>query len=534
MRHNARERYSPKAVGLKSAQDFVAMNVRDIIMHMKTVSLWIFSIVGSVLFVIPVSASAATNFEITGWIPYWRTATGTADVLPHLDIMSEVNPFVYTLKSDGTFLDNGNIGQEPWTSFMAAAKAKGVRVIPTIMTGNGDLIHSLLSNTASRIALEDRIANMVIANGFDGIEIDFEGKRASDKDYFSTFLKGLYQRMGQKWVMCDIEARTPPGDLYYGSAIPKDAAIYANDFTAINKYCDRVKLMTYDQQGVDQQLATQAASSSELYAPVADPQWVEKVVNLTKQSIAPSKILIGVPTYGYEYDVTAYAQGQYTYDILWTFNPGYAWPIAQQYGVTPARNKAGELYFTYTPVADGSKPVSLGGASASLAATAAATYADSYNSHLSFRLMDWPDATSIAQKAALAKQLGVRGIAIFKLDGGEDPNIWSVLAAVRGTTASYTPTSATLSVALSRGLDLGSTGEDVRTLQRILNMDPQTQVAQSGVGSPGNETTYFGLATQAAVEKFQVRYGIAAAGASGYGYVGPATRAKLNAILSGA
>src|SRR6185436_12178389 len=105
----------------------------------------------AVLFLLPVPAFAATtSFEVTGWIPYWRSATGTADVLPHLNLLTEVNPFVYTLKSDGTLVDNGKLDKEPWLSFMAAARAQKVRVIPTIMTSNSALIHTLLSNTTSR------------------------------------------------------------------------------------------------------------------------------------------------------------------------------------------------------------------------------------------------------------------------------------------------------------------------------------------------------------------------------------------------
>ena len=485
------------------------------------------------LFALPLPTLAATTFEVSGWIPYWRAATGTADVLPHLSELTEVNPFVYTLKSDGTLLDNGKLDEEPWKSFIAEAKRQKVRVIPTIMTGNGDLIHSLLSNTTKRIALEDRIAALVKEKDFDGIDIDFEGKHAADKDYFSTFLKGLYARMGEKWVMCDIESRTPLDARYYEAEIPPDATIYANDFIEINKYCDRVRIMAYDQQGIDLQLSAKAASSSVPYAPVADPLWVEKVVNLMAKDIKKSKLMIGVPTYGYEYEVTAYAQNQYTYKILWTFNPGYAWPIAQQYGITPARNTAGELYFTYTPTSS-PFPSAATPMSALLAATTASVYADAYNSHLSFRLMDWPDAASIAQKVALAKQLGVRGISIFKLDGGQDPNIWSVLKGVASQPAASSQTTAggaSSAGSLTRGLDLGSTGEDVRTLQKILNSDPATRVASSGVGSPGRETTYFGPATQSAVKKFQVKYAIASQGNAGYGYVGPATRAKLNTLL---
>ena len=58
----------------------------------------------------------------------------------------------------------------------------------------------------------------------------------------------------------------------------------------------------------------------------------------------------------------------------------------------------------------------------------------------------------------------------------------------------------------SRNLSVGSTGDDVRQLQRFLNGNPRTQVATSGVGSPGNETSYYGPATARAVSAFQEMY----------------------------
>ena len=85
--------------------------------------------------------------------------------------------------------------------------------------------------------------------------------------------------------------------------------------------------------------------------------------------------------------------------------------------------------------------------------------------------------------------------------------------------------------AFDRGLKLGLSHIQVKQLQVILNSDADTQIAASGPGSPGHETNYFGMLTKAAVQKFQLKYGITTAGDSAYGYVGPKTRAKLTQLL---
>lgn len=81
-------------------------------------------------------------------------------------------------------------------------------------------------------------------------------------------------------------------------------------------------------------------------------------------------------------------------------------------------------------------------------------------------------------------------------------------------------------------LKLGSEGQAVKDLQVALNRAGY-YVAESGLGSPGNETTYFGALTRAAVRKFQCVHNIACGGdeySSGYGLVGQRTKDALAAV----
>lgn len=375
------------------------------------------------------TASSGVKLEYSGWLPYWKEASSTADALAHIDQLTEINPFVYVLQKDGTIQDMAGIADEPWRSLITVAKAKKVRVIPTIMTSDTAGLHAILSSPSRRVQLEEDIAALVNREGFDGVDIDFEGKLASDKDNFSTFLKGLYQRMGKKWVMCTIESRTPIADRYFGTTVPADAGLYANDFVQINKYCDRVRFMTYDQQTIDLQLASVADQKNQLYAPVADTAWVEKAIKEAMKTIPKQKIVMGIATYGYEWDVTAYSDG-YQYKLLWSFGPGYATPIAAQYGVTPTRQASGELGFSYVPAAGitaapaPSADVSTSATTSGDAASTALAAAQANNSHSTFRYMVWQDAQAIKDKFDLAKRLGIKGVAIFRLDGGEDQGLW--------------------------------------------------------------------------------------------------------------
>ncbi|MBI2612902.1 peptidoglycan-binding protein [Candidatus Kaiserbacteria bacterium] len=80
----------------------------------------------------------------------------------------------------------------------------------------------------------------------------------------------------------------------------------------------------------------------------------------------------------------------------------------------------------------------------------------------------------------------------------------------------------------TRNHSMGNSGGEVMWIQTFLNAHGAV-IASAGAGSPGNETSYFGARTKAAVSAFQAANGITPAA----GFWGPITRAKANALCAG-
>lgn len=116
---------------------------------------------------------------------------------------------------------------------------------------------------------------------------------------------------------------------------------------------------------------------------------------------------------------------------------------------------------------------------------------------------------------------------------GRDLTVLLLMSGETNVTTSPTATAtvATPSVAevakahapITRTLYKGVRHAQVSILQAFLALD-------SSIYPENSVSGYFGPATEAALKRFQKKYGIAKEGSSGFGLVGPATRAKINAL----
>jgi spore germination protein YaaH len=397
------------------------------------------------------------NFSYSVWIPYWARwggvdellATNTSNGLVYnsnfnsnntnssffgattskmnIDKIDIISPFTFEVDGTGAFLDKGKMNQDAFDTLIKIAQAKKIKIYPTVLWGNAEQMSKVLADKDLQQAILSDIEYYLNKYNLDGIDIDFEGKKSSTKDNFSSLLKLLSTSLHKKnkGMICTIEARTPLVDNYLKLTKKTITNVeFANDYSVIGKYCDQVRIMAYDQMGSDMSLNNQ--NKNTYYRPVADINWVERVIkNTITYGIPANKIVLGVATYGYKFEVSTSTatttnintpdkygsillnnQSKYSYSRIGSINYSFADQLAKSLNINPTRNNGGELEFSYSSTTD---------------------ISNSTPGVLKTYYVEYSDSKAIEQKISLAKKYKLAGISIFKIDGNNDHNIWNII-----------------------------------------------------------------------------------------------------------
>ncbi|MEC9488233.1 MAG: glycosyl hydrolase family 18 protein [Halanaerobium sp.] len=188
-----------------------------------------------------------------------------------------VAPFWYTLNSLG-HLKNKYEGQLP--EVVRWAKKNDQKIIPLINNEDGN--YTFLTDSTTRKRAIKNIVNLIISQGYDGVNLDFEFIPPWTRDSYTTFVRELAKELH------------PLGKTLTISVFPKiDVPVEfqaAYDYSALAPYIDRMVIMTYDHHW-----------SSGPPGPIAPIGWVKENIDYALNYVPASKILLGVANYAYDW-----------------------------------------------------------------------------------------------------------------------------------------------------------------------------------------------------------------------------------------
>jgi Glycosyl hydrolases family 18 len=372
---------------------------------------------------------------MTGWIPYYSMKTALPDALNNADLIREVMPFWYTLKFDGkiktpviTDLYAPANPSVPIAQPLSALRGAGFQIIPTITDGTSKLVLAgLLKSPTSRAQIIDAIMNLVRSNGYDGIDLDFEGFAFVDgNDTWKSTAPRWVALVRELSVALKAENKILSVSTPY-VLNPKDnqKGYFVYAWADIASYIDRLRIMTYDY-------------SVAKVGPLGPITWAERTVQYAVSIMPASKVYVGVPGYGRDW-VTA-VTGICPANVANTIKPGAkaatfvmrdAVALAATYGTVPTYNEQfGEMTFSYQKTYTGLTPTGL---STTCTASRTAWY---------------QDARGWALRAALVNKYRIGGITAWTF-GMEEP---LAMEAIRKVALEIAPDQVNVTSALDKSV----------------------------------------------------------------------------------
>ncbi|MBN1425453.1 hypothetical protein JXA88_12945 [Candidatus Fermentibacteria bacterium] len=252
----------------------------------------------------------ALSREVFGYYPYW--VSGYASL--RWDLLSTLAYFCVEANGDGSL---GALHGWPVTGLINEAHLNGVRVVLTVTCFSSSTITSILSSPAHRTNLVSNLLTQVQAGGADGVNVDFEGMPAAQKDSLTLFMQELSTTFHAAIPGSHITIATPAVD--WSGAFDYDELAYA---------CDGLMVMGYDYFW----------SGSPTTGPVApldgyayDVTWtVNDYLNYSGGQ--NDKIIVGCPYYGFDWPCTGSTPGSSTTGSGTAKTFQVAEPLAQTYG----------------------------------------------------------------------------------------------------------------------------------------------------------------------------------------------------------
>lgn len=268
---------------------------------------------------IAIVAVPAYAYRIAAWIPAWDSASLTS-IQTNADKLTESNPVWYSLNADGSIAKLWNAEDPTWRSAMT-----GTEILPTIQNFvngkfDGLLIASIVDDPARREAHAEALTQLVNTNAFDGIDIDYEAVPATSREGFSSFVTTLAAKLhaSNKKLSITVHPKTSDSQNWKGPG--------SQDWALIGVHADSMKIMAYDYSWT-----TSAAG------PIAPLDWLDKVAAYAMSVVPGSKVIMGLPWYGYDWVGTS-GKGV-------TYKQATELALAQN--ATLSRDANGEVTFSY-------------------------------------------------------------------------------------------------------------------------------------------------------------------------------------------